>query len=518
MRKIVNGLVLDGSGAPAWRADVAIDHDRIHAVGDLDALEAEDTLDASGCIVCPGFIDIHTHSDAYLLLEPEAPSKLYQGVTTEVVGNCGASAAPLYGAARMPSDWRVHTYPGSWQSVAEYRALLEEVVPGPNVVLLVGHNTLRAGVIGYEPRPASGPECRRMVWRLEQALAEGARGLSTGLVYNPGRFAEPEEVHALAQVVAQQEGIYASHMRSESSRLPEAIAETLTVGQATGVRVQISHLKAHGQANWHLLEPALAQIHAAQEAGQSVFADRYPYTASCTDLDIIFPEWVVAGGPDVLLARLRDPRCRSRLLAALREGHPDSYWASITIGSTAEAATRQFAGKPLCEVARRLDMHPAAAAIWLAEQDALRTAAFFHGMCEPNLLRVLAQPYVMIGSDASLRAPEGPLGQDWPHPRAYGTFPRFLRMALQGDTVPLAEAIRKMTSLPAEALRLKDRGLLRAGYAADIVVFDPATIRDCSAFDRPHALAEGIRDVLVNGVPALCQGRMTHQRQGRFLD
>ncbi|MFU8780450.1 MAG: N-acyl-D-amino-acid deacylase family protein [Kiritimatiellia bacterium] len=514
--KIRNGLVLDGTGKDAYQADVCIERDHICAIEPDSQMPADKILDAKGLIVCPGFIDVHTHSDAYILLEPNAPSKMHQGVTTEIVGNCGASCAPLYGESRMPADWTAHEYPGTWQTVADYRQLLEKVVPGPNIVLLVGHNTIRAGVMGYQPHPATPEEIRRMAKRLEQAMDEGARGLSTGLVYNPGRFAESNEVNELTKIVAAYNGIYTSHMRSESSKLLEAIDETLAYGLHTGARVQISHLKAYGKANWHLLEPAIERIHAAKTRGLEVFADRYPYTASCTDLDIIFPDWALAGGPDAIRTRLRDPQQKSRLLAELKQKET-AYWQSITIGSTVHPDNQAFAGKPLWKVARTLAVHPAEAALLIAEKDELRTAAFFHGMDESNMLRVLAEPYVMIGSDASLRAPTGPLSHDWPHPRAYGTFPRFLRMSLDAKTVPLPEAIRKMTSLPAETFRLAQRGIIRKGFAADIVVFDPETIQDQSAFDRPHAIASGIKHVIVNGTLTLENSQLTNQRNGSFL-
>jgi len=514
--KITNGLVLDGTGKDGVRADVLIENNTISAVVPHSEIPADNILDAKGHIVCPGFIDVHTHSDAYILLEPDAPSKIYQGVTTEIVGNCGASCAPLYGASRMPSDWTVHQYPGNWQTVAEYRKLLQQVNPALNIVFLVGHNTLRAGVMGYEPRSATKEEVLRMAKRLEQAIDEGASGLSTGLVYNPGRFAASEEVEQLVKVVAKCKGIYTSHMRSESSKLLEAIDETLGFGKSSGARVLISHLKAYGQPNWHLLQPALERIHNAQQSGMEVFADRYPYTASCTDLDIIFPAWAAAGGPDVMLERLRTPSEKQRLIDDLKQ-KDESYWTYITIGSTVHPDNKPYAGTPLIEIAKDLRLHPAEAALQIAEKDELRTAAFFHGMHPDNMQRVLAQPYVMIGSDASLRAPTGPLSHDWPHPRAYGTFPRFLRMALDGQTVPLPDAIRKMTSLPADTFRLQKRGKIAKGYIADIVIFDPETIRDQSAYDRPHALATGIEHVIVNGTITLRNGQHTHQRKGQFL-
>jgi N-acyl-D-amino-acid deacylase len=514
---IFNCTVHDGTGALPFTADIGLDGDRIVDIGDLRRAEADSTIDAAGAIVCPGFIDVHTHSDAYILLEPAAPSKLYQGVTTEIAGNCGASCAPLYGDARMPSDWTVHTYPGPWRTVAEYRALVEQIVPGPNMALLVGHNTLRAGVTGYADRPASAEEIRLMVCRLEQALDEGACGLSTGLVYTPGRYAETGEITVLAAATAARGGIYTSHMRSETSRLIEALDETLDIGRHTGIRVQVSHLKAAGRKNWPLLETAIERIRSAQAEGLDVAADRYPYTSSCTDLDIIFPGWASAGGLQAVLARLRDPAERSRLREELIRDHDDAYWETITVGSTAHRGNLQYQGQPLTAVAATMKVHPADAALTLADTDELRTAAFFHGMSEDGMLRVLEQPWVMIGSDASLRATTGPLSHDWPHPRAYGSFPRFLRMALDGKTVPLPEAIRKMTSLPARTFRLADRGEIRKGFAADLLVIDPLTLCERTSYARPHVLAEGIRHVFVNGVHTLRDGTITGHRGGRFL-
>lgn len=514
--KIVNGTVVDGTGSPPFRADILVEEEHISALGGLSHTSADKCLDAKGKYVCPGFIDAHTHSDAYILIEPAAPSKLYQGVTTEVVGNCGASCAPLFGESRMPSDWTVHQYPGTWQTVSQYRDLLSQVVPALNIVFLVGHNTLRAGVMGYEPRSATPGELKKMNRTLEQALDEGARGLSTGLIYNPGRFAESKEVEKLARTVARYHGVYTSHMRSESSKLLEAVDETLALGASSGVRVQISHFKAHGKANWHLLEKAIDKVHNAQKRGIEVFADRYPYTASCTDLDIIFPEWMMKGGPERMLKRLNSLEERKALLQDLLE-KPDAYWHAITIGSTVHPDNSTFAGKPIWDIAKARDMHPAEVAIEIARKDELRTAAFFHGMHPKNMRKVLAEPYVMIGSDASLRAPTGPLSQDWPHPRAYGTFPRFLRMALDGQTVSLTEAIRKMTSLPAQTFNLAKRGRLQKGYAADIVVFSPESIRDQSSFQRPHALATGIEHVIVNGTITIEDKKQTQSRNGQFL-
>lgn len=514
--KVIHGEVLDGSGHPAVRADVGVTGDSITAVGDLAAAPAQVTLDAAGSVVCPGFIDAHSHSDAYLLIEPSAASKIYQGVTCEVVGNCGSSAAPRLGSAQVPSDWQSHTYPGTWRTMAEYRRLWEQVGPAVNIVALVGHNVLRASVMGYAGRAARPEEIDAMARLLEQSLDEGGRGLSTGLIYPPGMYATAEEILTLARVVAARGGLYTSHMRSESSRLLEALQETIGVGRTTGVRVQVSHLKTSGAANWHLIDEALGLLETARRDGVALAADRYPYTSSCTDLDVIFPHWATEGGRDAELRRLRDPAIRARLRAELLATRPERSWGTITIGSTSEANTR-FRGMPLEQAAAALGLEPVDAALHLIETDHLATSAFFQGMSEPNLWRILAQPYVMLGSDASLRAPWGPLSHDYPHPRAYGSFPRFLRAALDGKTVPLPEAVRKLTALPAEQFGLQQRGLLAPGKMADLVVFNPLTLRDRAAYTAPHQLSEGVMHVVVNGVLTLRQGVLTGQRGGHWL-
>lgn len=513
---IINGMVLDGTGTACRRVDVGVCGDRITALGDLAGADAGTVVDASDRIVCPGFIDTHSHSDAYLLVEPTAPSKVTQGVTTEVVGNCGASAAPRLGVARMASDWQAHAYPGSWNTMAEYRRLLEQVKPAVNVVPLVGHNVLRASVMGYTGRGATPDELAAMERLLEQSLDEGGRGLSSGLIYPPGMYATREEIITLAAVVKRKNGIYTSHMRSESSRLIEALEETTGVGRETGVRIQVSHLKTSGQANWHLIDAALETIERARREGVAVAADRYPYLSSCTELDVIFPDWATEGGRDAELARLRDPAARARLRSELLENRSERSWGSITIGSTSRGNAR-FRGRPLEEVAAALGLEPVDAALVLIETDELTTSAFFQGMCDENLWKILARPWVMIGSDASVRAPWGPLSRDYPHPRAYGTFPKILRAAVEGKTVSLPEAVRKMTSLPASHFGLSGRGEVREGGFADITIFDPKSIRDESTYSAPHQLSSGICLVVVNGVPVLADGRLTGRRPGRWL-
>lgn len=513
---IEQGQITDGSGGPPYQGDVAIAGDRIAAIGDLSKAEARSRFSAAGYYVCPGFVDTHSHSDAFLLIEPSSPSKVYQGVTTEVIGNCGASAAPRLDRYQMPADWRNLQYPGRWQTVAEYRALLEQVRPAVNVKLLVGHNALRASIAGYDQRPLSPEERSAMIRLLEQSLDEGASGLSFGLIYPPGCFADREELLELARVVAGRNGICSAHMRNEGARVVEAVEEVLDIARAAEVRFQISHLKTSGRANWGLLDAVLDRVRTARKSGIAVCADRYPYTAACTDLDILLPTWALAGGREAILTRLRTPEIRRSLWQALAERSADS-WAEVWVGSTAHPENRRFQGMPIPDVARELGVDPAEAVLRLLETDELHTSGIFFGMSEENMWRILAEPYVMIGSDASLRSTTGPLSLDHPHPRAYGAFARFLRASLDGRTVSWPEAVRKITSLPAQQFGLKDRGKLCVGAYADIVVVNPNSLADRATYSQPHQLAQGIELVLVNGRCVLVHGRLTGERPGLVL-
>ncbi|MCK4563115.1 MAG: D-aminoacylase [Verrucomicrobia bacterium] len=526
--KIINGQVFDGSGSDAIPYDIGINGDTIKRMGDLSAASAKKTIDAAGCMVCPGFIDAHTHSDTYLLLEPSAASKIYQGVTTEICGNCGASAAPLNGDYKMPADWLDKDYSRigqagnpaphvertfqsaqpPWNTVAEYRALFAEARPAVNAALLVGHNTLHAGICGYAPRAATPEEMKQMRHALEQALDEGAIGLSSGLAYPPGSAVPRSELIALAKIVTRHNGLYTTHMRSESDRLLEAIDETIDIAQRANARLQISHLKASGESNWNKLGAALEKVRRA-----GIGADRYPYTAGCTDLDIVLPQWASYGGRNAILARIRDPETRSSIRRELA-GHPAGHWDNMMVGST---SFEEFKGKYLPDVATTLGMDEVDALLHLIDTDDLKTGGIFFSMSEENMWRVLAEPYVSIGSDASLRAPWGPLSHDHPHPRAYGSHTKFLRAALDGQTVPLAEAIRKTTSLPAEQFGLEKRGQLKEGYAADIAVIDPGTLKENTTYANPHRLSDGVCHVIVNGFHSLEDGKRTDRRGGIFL-
>jgi len=514
---IRNGSVLDGTGADAVRADIGITGERITAIGDLSKAEAKQTIDATDQFVCPGFIDVHSHSDAFLLIEPRATSKVFQGITTEVCGNCGASVAPRLGDAKLPSDWQDKPFPGKWSTVSEYRTLFEQVKPAVNEALLIGHNTLHRGVCGYEPRGATPDELKAMCRALEQALDEGGCGMSTGLIYPPASAVPREEIVALAKVVAKRNGIYTSHMRSEGKQLLEAIDEALDIGRRSGARVQISHLKTSGQANWHKIDAALEKIESAIAEGLEVAADRYPYTAAQTDLDIILPDWALYDGKEAVLSRLRNPETRKRIRTEVLEGRGEFGFSTVMIGSVENPDFHTSRGMKMDAFAKQLGMEPVDALLHIIEKDELRTGGIFFGMCEENMWKILAKPWVMIGCDASLRAPDGILSQDHPHPRAYGSFTKLLRASLDGQTVPLPEIIRKMTSLAAEQFRLKDRGVLKNGNFADVVVFDPATVKENTSYKYPHRLSEGVTSLIVNGALTIKDGMLTGQRNGQFL-
>lgn len=528
--KIMNGTIIDGTNAVAFNCDIGINENYITNMGSLSDANAEKIVDATGLTVCPGFIDAHSHSDTYLLLEPSAASKVYQGITTEICGNCGASAAPLNGTYKMPSDWldkdysrigtKFHTsarvnkiqHPVPWKTVAEYRLLYNEVQPAINAALLIGHNTLHAGICGYDPRAATPNELKLMLQTLEQALDEGAIGLSSGLAYPPGSAVPREEIIELSKLAAKHEGLYTTHMRSESGGLLEAIDEAIDIAERSGAKLQISHLKASGSDNWKKIDVAFEKIRDAQTRMQ-IGSDRYPYTAGCTDLDIVLPLWATYGGRDAILERLRDSNIRKKLRAELME-HPDGYWDNVMVGST---QYEEFKGKYLPEVAEALKMNEVDAVLKLIDEDDLKTGGIFFSMSDDNLWRVLAEPYVSIGSDGSMRAPWGPLSHDHPHPRAYGSHTKYLRAALDGKTVPLPEAIYKMTGLPAEQFNLPKRGFLKEGYAADILIFDPSRIKEKTTYADPHQLSEGMVHVFVNGCHTLENGKHTTDRGGEFL-
>ena len=519
---ITGGTVIDGSGAAGRRADVAIAGDRIRAVEPLPAAPAARVIDASGLVVAPGFIDMHSHADFTLPALPTANSKVHQGFTLEVVGNCGASPAPLDESSRQavidaaglvgpPLAW-------DWSSVASFVDRLRQQGTSVNVALLVGHGTIRIGAMGTSDAAPTPAQLEAMTTEVRRAMDDGALGLSTGLIYPPGVYAAVAEIVALARAAADAGGLYASHIRGEGDTLLEAIAEAIEVGRRARVPVEISHLKAAGRANWPKMAQAIALIDAARAEGLDVTADMYPYRAGSTTLSALLPAWAHVGGRAALLARLRDPAERARLRDALDGAgmRRDAGWDAIFICSC--PARPECEGRSLADLAAERGVAPADAVLDLLREARAEADMILFMMSEENVGLGLRHPQVMIGSDGEGRAAEGPASAGKPHPRNYGTCPRFLgHYVREQRLVSLEDAIRKMTSLPAGKLRLRDRGLLQPGCLADVVVFDPETVADTATFADPHRYPHGIPWVLVNGQPVIAEGRHTGARPGRVV-
>ena len=421
------------------------------------------------------------------------------------------------------------TYPGgtgpgpTWRSLAEYRDLFGQVRPAINTVQFIGHNTLRSSVIGYDAVRAVPETLRAMENLLARELDDGGWGLTTGLIYQPGKYSDSSEVIALARVAASHGGFYATHMRSEGDRILEAIDEVLALVDATGIRAEISHLKTSGRSNWGKIGAVLDKIQGAVDSGRLLGSDRYPYCAAGTDLDVVFPDWAGEGGCPTECERLADPAARARVVAELDASGRD--WASVMIGGTWSEETRKFSGRTVAGIlAEEGRFHsPGEFVCWILEKDACRTGAFFFGMSEDNMQLICERPWVVPGSDASLRAPWGQLGRDHPHPRAYGTMPRFYRLLtgrIDGHAriATREEAVARMTSVPARRFGIKGRGVLEKGAFADVAVWREDAFRDTAAYDAPHSFCEGMEAVFVNGVLSCQSGRLLHAGAGRFLE
>ena len=543
---IRGGTVIDGTGRPAFVGDILVDGDRIVDVipaGNTQTLKHSNTqtLEAEGLIVSPGFIDAHTHSDAYLVIEPDAPSKITQGITTELNGQCGGSVAPRYGEARLSSDWAAILGDRlTWRSLAEYREVLEAAKPAVNTVQFIGHNTLRSSVVGYAARAATPEDLRQMSRLLAESLDAGGWGLTTGLIYQPGKYSTPEEVVALAKVAAAKGGYYATHMRSEGDRILEAIDEVIELVKATGIRAEISHLKTSGRRNWSKIDAVLEKIEGAMNEGLLLGSDRYPYCAAGTDLDIVLPDWAQEGAAPAELKRLDDASLRARIIDEINASDRD--WSEVMIGGTWSEENKPYSGKTVAEI---LDIVPAASSLRgvgrptrlpaprsggaagtvtpgelicsILLRDGCKTGAFFFGMSEGNLAKIYSRPWIVPGSDASLRAPWGPLGKDHPHPRAYATMPEFYRRVRELG-FSREETVARMTSVIADRFGIKGRGRIEKGAYADLVVWNEAEFKAKATFTDPHRFTGGVRCVMVNGTIPYRDGVFTGARAGRFLE
>lgn len=519
---IRGGLVIDGGGSGPVEADVGIQGDRIAYIG-KDEVAAAGVVDAKGLIVSPGFIDTHAHSEFTLFADGRAEGKLSQGVTTEINGNCGLSAGPLYGEAaeRRSADLDELGITERWAALGEYFALLRKKGIGINFVTLCGHGNVRASVMGYKDSAPGAAAMSGMKKLLADSLRDGARGLSTGLIYPPGVYSETGELvelsKAMAEALPERRPVYASHMRSEGDSLIEAIKEVMRIGREAGVDIHISHIKTAGERNWHKAENAIALIEEARKGGLRLTCDRYPYTASSTDLDTLLPSWVYEGGAEKELRRLRDPKTAESIKAEIGP-KDDRYWKGVCISSAANPENRWMEGESLFDISSRMGRKPMDALFDILIDERVRTGAIFFSMNEDNLRRFLSLPYAMIGSDSSVRSFSGPTRIGKPHPRAFGSFPRFIGKYVRDEKLmELPEAIRRVTSLPAATFHLEGRGLLREGFYADITVFDYQKIIDTATFKEPYRKAEGIAHVFVNGGRAFSEGAVTGRLSGRIL-
>lgn len=516
-----HGTVIDGTGRLRFQADVAVVGDRIAEVG-LGLGPAKVVWEIPGRIVAPGFIDIHSHSGATLLVEPRPESQITQGVTTEVGGNCGLSLAPRTPAeARRAADEFEERYGlrYEWQTLDQFLTLLEQGGLTANFATYVGHGDVRAAVMGWEQRPPTVEEMAAMKQRIAESMEAGAWGLSSGLIYPPGCYATTAELIELSRAAARYGGLYATHLRDEGDHLLEAVQEALEIGRKANIPVQISHHKAVGRANWGRTEQSLACLEAARAAGQDVTCDQYPYVATSTSLRTLIPKWAHEGGTEALLARLEDPQAVALLQAEIRAERPEEdAWARIFVSEIENPAWKEWEGRSLAEIAALLGADPLAALIRLLREDRARSRMVHFAMCEEDVERILQHETTMIGSDSSARATRGPLRRGRPHPRCFGTFPRVLGLYVrERGLLTLEEAIHKMTGQPAARLGLPGRGTLAKGQFADLVVFDPQHIRDRATFAEPYQLAEGVQAVYVNGQLVVKSGQTTGALPGRVL-
>ncbi|MGI9147521.1 MAG: N-acyl-D-amino-acid deacylase family protein [Chloroflexota bacterium] len=520
---LAGGLVVDGTGTPGYRADVGLEDGRIVAVGNLSSSEAATRIEASGRVVCPGFIDMHSHSDLTLLIQPTGDSKLQQGVTTEVNGNCGFSPAPLTDAS-AETVVQLHGFFGSyvrelgwdWRRPDEYIARLEANGLSYNVVLLVGHATVRICAMGMDQRPPTAAELEHMRDLVRSAMRVGYFGMSSGLVTPPSVYADTDELAELASIVAESGGLYATHMRGEGHSLLRATAEALEIGERSGARVQISHHKATFRPYWGRIRQAIQLSEWAAQRGQAVGFDVYPYTAGSANLTQIMPDWAHEGGLDRLLERLRQPATRERVRRdVLAQGRE---WDQTFVAWVPAETDQTLQGESIADIAEQRGLDPIDALFAVLDESSGGASMVHFAMDEQDVRFVMRHPLSMVGSDGLGLAPTGVLGEGQPHPRCYGTYPRILGQYVRDERVlRLEDAVRKASFLPAETLGLPTKGRIQPGADADLVVFNPATIKETATYRRPHQFPAGIEYVLVGGQIAVDHGTITSARAGKVL-
>jgi N-acyl-D-amino-acid deacylase len=524
---IRGGSVYDGTGAAPRRADVALRGDRIAAVGDLSGATASSTVDATGQAVAPGFINMLSWSTESLLADGRSQGEIRQGVTTQIMGE-GDSMGPLTDEMKRrriesQGDFKFDI---TWTTLSEYLKELEGRGVSQNVASFVGATTIREHVVGLEDRKATPDELRRMRALVRQEMEAGALGIGSSLIYAPAFYASTEELIELCKEAAQYRGRYISHMRSEGNRLVEAVDELLRIAREAKIPAEIYHLKAAGERNWPKMDKVIAMVEKARGEGLQITADMYTYPAGATGLDAAMPPWVLDGGYDALYKRLRDPETRKKIAEAIRT--PTDTWENLYLAAGSpervilvefrNEALRNLTGKTLAEAARIRKEDPVETIMNLVLEDQSRVGTVYFMMSEDNIKKQIRLPWVSFGSDAASMAPEGLFLKSSTHPRAYGNFARLLgKYVREEKVIPLEEAIRRLTSLPASNLGLDGRGLLQSGRFADVVVFDPATIADRATFQNPHQYSVGVKQVFVNGVHVLKDGEHTGAKPGRAL-
>jgi len=524
---IVNGHIIDGTGSPWYSGDIGIRDGKISAIGNLSTSPRKRTIDAHGQIVAPGFIDMLGQSEITILVDPRLPSKIYQGITSEITGE-GGSIAPLNDAiihADQASYDHLKITP-DWRTLRQYFARLEKQGMGINLGSYVGATQVRRMILGDADVQPTAAQLGQMKDLVRDGMLDGALGVSTSLEYAPAPYAKTDELIALSAEAAKFGGIYATHMRSEGDAVLESIDETVRIAREAHIPVEIWHIKVAGRNNFGRMPEVVGRINAARAQGADLAADTYAYTAWSNDFSAFIPPWAHDGGAVKLIGRLKDPilraRIRKEMLTPSKEW--DNEWQeiegpdAILISDVQDPNLLSMEGKRLSEIAKMWNKDPMDALFDFLIADNAATGVVVFGMSEPDVALALQQPWVSVDNDSSGTSPEGILGQDRPHPRAYGTFPRILRKYVREESkLTLEDAIRKFTALPAQRMRLTDRGVLRVGMWADIVVFDSATIRDVATFENPNQLSQGMDFVLVNGVPVIDQGKMTGALPGKVL-
>ena len=533
--KIVNGLIIDGTGNPGYAADVGIVGDQIIAIGDLSDATSRETVDASGKVVAPGFVDMHTHSDLAVLFDPLTNSKIFDGVTTEVVGNCGIGVAPVSEANRqLLIDYLGTRMIGNlpvkielnWSSMAEYLDYVRRHPPALNVCALLAQGAVRIAVMGFDKQAPTNRQLSEMKSLVAAGMAEGAVGFSSGLIYMPGEFSTTDELAELAKEIRPHQGFYVSHIRNESEGVFDALEEALTIGEKAGVPVHVSHLKVAGQSVWGRSPELLARIDKANQDGVETTFDLYPYTSGMTGLTACMPPWAFEGGVEKLLNRLADAEIRAKIVADVENGIPGwqnlfkaaGGWENITITTVNSEANKHLEGKTIRQIADLQDNDPYNTVFDLLIAEKGKVLIVLLLMAEEDLINILKHPMSMIGSDGMSVSTEGIMSFGMPHPRAFGTRARVLaRYVREKKVLSLEEAVKKMSYMPAWRLGLPKRGLLRIGYYADAVVFDPDEVRDNAVYSDPKQYSSGFEYVVVNGKVVLANGMHQKVFNGRVI-